>query len=326
MQSEVGSYLDEVRTHLHLDPRMERRVINELYTHFQEKVGDLQFQGMAEEEATRTALATFGDARVIARLMYEAYSRGTWTDALISCQPHFILAALFATHIWRYPVLLAGAFAAIAVIAMMGWRNGSPNWLYSWMGYALLPLLILSYTSMDPVAQTVAFFFTRHGTPAPFWHLAGLAVLYVFTIWLIASTAVRVARRDWILLSLMLVPLPVIAIWVLTVTQSAGILVHALRSIEARFSQWDSAMACFFAVLGVTTALFVRIRQRAWKVIAVIAMGIVGSALALRSFWGSLGVFRLLAVTVFLLLFLTIPLLLRTMLGQDHSPKEALPS
>jgi hypothetical protein len=325
MQSDVGSYLEEVRAHLHLDPRTERRVINELHTHFQEKVDDLQYQGLAEEEATHAALASFGDARFIARLMYEAHSRGTWTDALISCQPHFILAALFATHIWRYPLLLAGAFAAIAIIAMMGWRNGSPDWLYSWMGYAMLPLLILSFVSMDPVAQTVGFLFSGRGTPAPLWHLAGLAVLYAFTFWLIASTAVRVARRDWILLSLMLLPRPVIAIWVLTVTQSAGFLVDALRSIETRFSQWDSAMAYFFAGLGVTTALFIRIRQRAWKVIAVIAVGIVASALALRSFWGDLGLFRLIAVTVCLFLFLTIPLLLRTMLGQDHLPKEAFP-
>jgi hypothetical protein len=326
MQPEVGSYLEEVRAHLHLEPRMERRVINELSTHFQEKVGDLQHQGMSEDEATRTALASFGDSRFIARLMYEAHSRGSWTDALISCQPHFILAALFATHIWRFPLLLAGAFAAIAIIAMMGWRNGSPSWLYSWVGYALLPLLIFSYVSMDPVAQTVSYLFSGRGTPAPLWVLSGLAVLYAFTIWLIASTAVRVARRDWILLTLMLLPLPVIGIWVLTVTQTAGILVDALRSIEARFSQWDSAMAYFFALLGVTTALFVRIRQRAWKMIAVIAVGIVGSALALRSFWGVLGLFRLIVIMVCLFLFLTIPLLLHTMLGQDHSPKEALPS
>jgi hypothetical protein len=112
MQPEVGSYLDEVQAHLHLDPRAESRVISELRSHFQEKVGDLQRQGMTEEEATRAALASFGDARSIARLMYEAHSRGSWMDALISCQPHFMLAALFATHVWRQPVLLGAAFAA----------------------------------------------------------------------------------------------------------------------------------------------------------------------------------------------------------------------
>ncbi len=48
MQPEVSSYLDEVQSHLHLDPRTERRVISELSTHFEEKVGDLELQGVPE--------------------------------------------------------------------------------------------------------------------------------------------------------------------------------------------------------------------------------------------------------------------------------------
>jgi hypothetical protein len=164
------------------------------------------------------------------------------------------------------------------------------------------------------------------GSPAPLWHLGLLAGLYAFTLWLIASTAVAAARRDWILLSLMLLPLPVMGLWIITVTHSVGVLVGALRSLETRFSRWDAAMGYFFAVLGVTTALFVRVRQRALKVGAVIAVGMVGSALAARSFWGDLGLLRLLAISFCLLLFLTVPLLLRTMLRRDEQSKEPLPS
>src|SRR5512142_1328186 len=98
MRSEVAAYLEEVKTHLHLDPRTERRVISELYAHFQEKVGDLQVQGLPVADATQVALSSFGEARWIARLMYEAHSRGTWTEALIGCQPHLIVAGLFAAH------------------------------------------------------------------------------------------------------------------------------------------------------------------------------------------------------------------------------------
>jgi hypothetical protein len=325
MQPEVSSYLEEVRAHLHLDPRREQRVINELYTHFQEKVNDLREQGMLEEEAAGSALASFGDARCIARLMYEAYSRGSWTEALISCQPHLIIAALFATHVWRYPLLLGAAFGAIMIIALVGWRNGTPNWLYSWVGYAVLPLLIVSYLSMDPVARTVSFLLWGQGSPAPLWYLAMLGVLYSFTLWLIASTAVTVARRDWILLSLMLLPLPVLGIWIATVTQSAGFLVDALRSLTERFSRWDGAMAYFFVVLGITTALFVRVRQRVFKVGTVIAVGIIGGAMAARSLWGALGLFHLIAVLVCLFFFLTIPLLLQTMLGPDQRARNAVP-
>jgi hypothetical protein len=326
MQAEVKSYLDEVRTHLHLDPHTERRVINELYSHFQEKMSDLQQEGMPEADATAEALTSFGEARSIARMMYEAYSRGSWLEALISCQPHLIVAALFATHVWRSPVLLGAAFAAIMIITLLGWRNGVPNWLYSWVGYAVLPLLILSYMSFDPVTRTILFVMRGVGSPAPLWQLAVLTGLYAFTIWLIASATVTVARRDWILVSLMLLPLPVLGIWIISVTQSEGFLLNALHGLESRFSRWDTAMANFFVVLGVTTALFIRIRQRAIKVAAVIAVGIIGGAAAATSIWGVLGTFRLIAVSVCLLLFLTVPFLLRALLGHSEGPKRPLPS
>ena len=326
MQAEVGVYLDEVRTHLHLDARTERRVISELYTHFQEKLSDLEDTGMRAEEATREALLSFGDARSIARQMYEAYSKGSWTEALISCQPHLIVGALFATHIWRNPVLLGGAFAAIVIISLLGWHGGAPNWLYSWIGYAVLPLLIFSYLSVDPVARTISYLLRGQGTPAPLWHLAVLMVVYGFTLWLIASTAITVARQDWILVSLMLLPLPVLGIWIISVSQSAGFLADALRSLEARFTQWDSAMACFFLMLGVTTALFIRVRQRAVKVVAVIAVGIVGGAAAASNIWGDFGILRIIAVSVCLFLFLTIPFLLRALLGRDQQPSSPLAS
>ena len=231
---------------------------------------------MGEEDAVRDALRTFGDARSIARLMDEAHSRGSWTEALIGCQPHLIVAALFATHVWRHPLLLAAAFGAIVVIALLGWRSGGTPWMYTWIGYAVLPLLVASYLSMDPVARTVSFLATGHGAPAPLFDLAIRAILYVFTLWLIASTAVTVARRDWILLSLMLLPLPVLGLWIVTITQSGGVLADAVRSLESRFSRWDTAMGYFFAALGITTALFVRVRQRALKVGTIILVGMVG--------------------------------------------------
>jgi len=70
MQAEVATYLDQVRTHLHLDPDTESRVISELYSHLQEKVSELQEKGASEPEATREALASFGGARSIARMTY----------------------------------------------------------------------------------------------------------------------------------------------------------------------------------------------------------------------------------------------------------------
>jgi hypothetical protein len=326
MLPEVASYLDDVHSHLHLDPRTEKRVINELATHFQDKVDELRAQGLSEVEAARTALSSFGDARSIARLMYEAYSRGSWTEALISCQPHLIVAAIFATHIWRYPVLLGAAFAGIVLITIMGWRNGTPTWTYSWAGYAVLPLLIVSYLGIDPIARTVSFVLSGVGTPAPLWNLALFVVLFAFTLWLVVSTAVSIVRKDWILLTVVLLPLPVLVAWLATVSQSAGLLQQVLNSLEARLIRWDQAMAWFFTILGVTSALFVRVPQRAFKIGAVVAVGIVGGSVAARSLWGSLGVFHSVVVFGALFIILLVPYLLTRMVGHEHDAREILPS
>jgi len=328
MQPEVSVYLDEVRTHLHLDLRTEDRIMKELSAHFQEKLLELQEQGVPAPEAARTAVSSFGEARSIARLMYQAYSRGSWTEALISCQPHLIIAALFATHVWRSPVLLVAAFAVIVTIALLGLRNGSSTWLYSWVGYAVVPLLVLSYFSLDPVAQAFTFLVNGRGISLPVWRLAIVLGLLAVTIWLVSAAAVTVARRDWIFLSLMLLPLPVLGLWIVNMGQSVGPLAQALQGLEERFSRWDGAMASFFLTLGVTTAFFVRARLRVIKVGAVISFGIVGSGFAARSIWGDLDPFRLFAVGLCLFLFLIIPLLLQSMLGHEQDPKakSALPS
>ena len=322
MQAEVATYLDEVRTHLHLDPDTESRVISELYSHLQEKVSELQEKGASEPEATREALASFGGARSIARLTYEAYSRGSWMEALIGCQPHMIVAALFATHVWRQPVLLGAAFAAIVLIALLGSRRGTPTWLYSWMGYAVFPFVILTGMSWDPVVRTVTYVVLGTGTPAPIWELGMLGALCIFTIWLVASTMVKIAKRDWILASLMLLPLPVLVIWLLTISQSDGFIFNVLRGFEARFSRWDMAMAYFCATLGMASVLFIRVRQRVLKAGSILAIGIVGGAAVVRSLWGVGGLFGLIVFSVALLAFLTSPLLLQTVVGREAEARQ----
>ena len=54
MLPEVRNYLDDVRSHLHLDPVTEKQIIDELYTYFQEKVAELEENGVCEKDATKT--------------------------------------------------------------------------------------------------------------------------------------------------------------------------------------------------------------------------------------------------------------------------------
>ena len=66
------------------------------------------------------------------------------------------------------------------------------------------------------------------GAPRPCGTWPCSRSLYAFTLWLIASTAVTVARRDWILVSLVLSGLLMGAM--LTQTRASG---------RGRVSRWD---------------------------------------------------------------------------------------
>jgi hypothetical protein len=85
-------------------------------------------------------------------------------------------------------------------------------------------------------------------------------------------------------------------------------------------------MADFFVLLGAGTALFIRLRQRALKVGAVIVAGAFGSVVAANSIWGDLGLLRLIGLSLLFLVFLTSPLVVRAMAGREQEPKTPLPS
>jgi hypothetical protein len=323
--SGITTYLEEVRAHLHLDSDTERRVIGELRAHFDEKLADLQRGGMAREAAEREAIASCGEPRVIARLTYEACSRGSWIDTLVGCQPHLVVAALFATHQWRHPFLLFAAFVPITVITFIAWRRNSADWRYPWTGYAFLPLLIAAYFSVEPVVGTVSFLLTGQGSPAPALLLAGLAGFLAFSAWLLAAATIRAVRRDWILVSLMLSPLPVVLVWLLSVSPQgqADLLAALAQGLEGGSSRFDGAMALFCITLGLSTALFMRLRQRYLKAAAIFAAGVVGSAIAVSALQGGLDAFRILAVSVCMVAFLVLPFALHALVGRDGKPKQA---
>lgn len=305
MLIEIGTYLDEVRDHLHLDPFTEKRVIGELYTYFQEKISELQLQGYSEKEATRNAIRACGRPRVIARLMYEAHSRGSWIDAVLSSQPHLIIAVLFCTHLWSNPFFVTVSFVLIVCTTLLGWWHGKPNWLYSWIGYALLPLLLSGYISRHIAAKG----FNMLVSGGSFWGggsiLLLLVLFYAISLWLVLLTTIRVVRRDWILASLMLVPLPIVGIWLINIERYFSIVEKAGVGIY----RWDMIMATIFCVIGLACMLFIRLRQRALKIIAVVVVGMIGGLIIVHNVTGDIGFLGLLFASVLLLLFIMSPAL-----------------
>ena len=178
----------------------------------------------------------------------------------------------------------------------------------------MAPLLIAGYQLRDVIVRIYGFFFLGIGQPVPFWVLF-LVVFYCgISLWIVISTAMRVIRRDWILTSLMLVPLPIICGWLQNIEKIGG-LFGQTRPI---FYTWDLPLAYVFALLGVASVLFIRLRQRVCKAAAVIAIGVIAGAYLMRNFWEA-GFFSLLLTAAVLLVLLLLPALLETRVSRGYS-------
>lgn len=305
MISEIKDYLEEVRAHLHLDASIERRVLQEFYDHIQDRVAELRREGLPLDKATRLALESFGRARVVARLMYEAHSKGSWTDAAIAALPHLAVALLFITNSWQNPSLGFATFSFILGITLFAWWKGKPNWMYSWVGYAFLPLMVVAYL-VWPDAQ------------AGGWSLALVVLYYLLFALLLVMTTIRVVKRDWILTSLMLAPLPIIGCWLFNVEQSGN-----LFQYSAALNQWSQPIALVCIVLGLTAGVFTRLRTRVLKVAALMATSSVALAMMAHNLWGNVGLFGMLGFSMAMLVILLAPALLNMVIGNAGVEKDS---
>ena len=101
MVTELSHYLDSIKYNLRLDPSSEREVTSELETHIEDRLQELRQSGLSEEEAANTCVKLLGSAKLVARQIYEAHSRGTWRQALLASMPHLLFGLLFALNWWQ---------------------------------------------------------------------------------------------------------------------------------------------------------------------------------------------------------------------------------
>jgi len=318
MLPEVKVYLEDVRTHLHLDFTTERQIISELYSYFEEKVAELYERGFSESDAVREAIRSSGRPRVLAQLMYEAHSKGSRTEAIFSSLPHLIVAGLFISHLWRHPILAPLAFILIVCVTLYGWWHGKPNWLYSWIGYSMLPLLIAGYASRPALEQTASFILGKSEALPDIWILLLIGLLFSFSLWIIVRTTIRVVRRDWVLASLMLVPLPILASWLFYIEQLGSLFQPGSPALY----QWDIAMSPVLILLAAASAIFIWLRKRILKIGALITLGIIAGTVVGHILWGNLGLLGLLATAFLMLLFLLGPALLEATIGHGELRRE----
>ena len=207
--------------------------------------------------------------------------------------PHLLFGVLFALNWWQGISWLLVMLVSVLSMAVYGWWHGKPAWLFSWLGYSLLPVV---------VAGLLLLYLPKG------WSWVAILLYIPLALWLLYRITVQTIKRDWLYSSLMLFPVPIILGWFLAV------------QLEGRFPEFsverlhDLApwIGLSFLALAVTAATFIRLRQRWLKIAVLFISGLLALIMATYYAEGRLGLPTFLVLILLLLsLFLTPALLER---------------
>lgn len=308
MLTELRHHLDRIRANLKLDSSSEKEILYELYTHFEDRVEELEEAGFSEEEATKAAAQYFGPLKAVASELNEVHSSINWAQTITAALPHLLFALLFALHQWSNVSWLSVILISIVGVAIYGWRHNKPVWFFPWLGYALVPLWVVGFILLSQALNLNGL--------AHSW-LIWLAVIVYFPIilWLFISILVQTLRRDWLLGSLMALPLPAIVGWFLTAQQDKGLLG------ESRHPLYDLTpwIVLSFLTLAGIVILFTRLRQRPLKTMVLLAAGLVILILIACSSGGTLGFPNLVVLALITLFLLLGPALLEHRIAHQEA-------
>jgi len=253
--SAKSNYTDNLKDHLRLDTTIENNVVREIRTHIEDKKHELIESGLSEKEAAVAATHLMGSPELVARQIYEVYSQGSWLQAIFAALPHLLVAAFFALHWWQSTFWLIGILAVVVVCVIYGWLHGKPAWLFPWLGYCLLPV----------IAVGILLVYLPGG-----WAWLAASAYVPLALLIVFSVTKKITRKDWVFASLMLLPVPImfgwiLALWILALEGNNGFLSHE------QLYEFAPLIALSFAVLALTVAAFIRVRQR-WLKVGVLLM------------------------------------------------------
>ena len=313
MPFEVATYLYVLARRLHLEPAEKDEIIQELEAHLEDKAAELEAQGVDHDTAVARAVQEMGAPNAVAQGMYEVHSPGVWRDALLATIPHFLLASLFALHLWSHFFLVSLLLIAIAFVTWTNWRAGTPSkWSYSWMGYSLaapalswlLSLITLGYGAWTLITTgqlpfNIVFFF--------------LLIGYVpFSMWIMASVIFKMVKRDWLLASLTALPFPFLTSWVLFLNWQGGLWSdHADRMQDS-----DTARVLIFLAMAVTSAVFLKVGPRLIRIGLLTVTTSILVIVTAASLPVSLNVLAVVLMIVASLAFLLSPAMLESKIGR----------
>ncbi len=265
------SYFNELRDYLKLDTSIRDEFLLELNNHIEDKRRDLIEAGLSDDEASIEAFRSLGSSRLIARQIYEVYSQGSWRQALAASLPHVLIAALFVLHLLPTVAgLITVSLLAIATV-IYGWYHGKPSWLFPWLGVLLIPAIITGIMLLY--------------LPS-YWTWFAALVYIPLAVYVLLLVVRQTLKRDWLFISLMLMPVPLVLGWILAFSLGSEYFSNE-KVYEA-----GSWIALSFAVLALTAVIFIRARQRWFKTfiliipeILIITVVVLNSNSAI-SFWG----------------------------------------
>ncbi len=243
MTQDVTQYLESIRDNAHLDRADEGGVMSELEAHIEDKICELKESGLTEEEAARTCIWEMGSIKSVARQIYEAYSQGSWRQVLMAAMPHFTFGLLFMLNWWHYPQWLSIVLLITLGIAIYGWGHGKPAWVFPWLGYALIPV----------IAAGILLLYLPSN-----WSFIGLIIYFPLAAWWFFRIVVQTTRKDWLLSTMMLLPLPIIVGWFLAIAPSGKLNEASLDKVNT-CAPW---IGLSFMIMAFTIGTFIRIRQR----------------------------------------------------------------
>lgn len=291
MSTIINEYLDDVKSNLRLEASDESEIITELAAHIEDEVQELKKSGLQDEEAVSTCIRLLGSAKMVAHLIYEAHSQGTWRQALMASLPHLLFGLIFILNWWRGIVPVLIVLIIILSTAVYGWWHGKTTWLFPWIGYSLLPVIAagLSLIYLPKTLTWVAF------------------IVYIpLALWLIIRVVTQTIKKDWLYLTLMLLPMPIIIGW-FAVAEWRGI--YDAEMI-ARLSQYGPWIGMSFLALSFGVVSFIRIRRRWLKIVVLFLTGVITLTLITSWAWGRLSLLDLLLLILLLVSIFLVPAIL----------------
>ena len=255
--SSISHYLNRFKASLKIDRTIRDGVAEELSTHLEDRIRELEEKGLSREEASKIAVQSLGSPELIAEQIYETHAQGSWKEALLSALPHLLVALLFTSYYWQNAVYVLIILALTVGIAIYGWRRGKPIWLFPWMGYYLLPVVvsgILLLSLPEGWGWMVALIYIP-------------LVLFVF-IHIVRQTA----RRDWLYASLMIAPMLVTFTWFSSLGRGNELLASDWAARLQTNALW---IVISFVALAAATIAFIRLKPRRYKIISLLVPPLV---------------------------------------------------